>query len=216
MTESWTGETYALTKPMFEKIQAHPFLRELEEGTLADEKLVFYFEQNLHYIEAVVRCRAVAVAKSMSEEVRDFFLGPIPVFVDELKHQRRMVEALGGRPDAPLAPTCHGYTRHILTLAWSREPVEYFGAFLPCPWTYDIIGQQLKGRLKKASHLDWWKFYMSTDHNDMCERYRNMVDRLAVDLPPQRREQMREDFRTSLRYEYRFWSMAYNLERWDI
>lgn len=216
MSESWTQRAYQATEPIWEKIYAHPFLKELEAGTLPDEKLVFYFEQNLHYIDTVVRCRAIATAKSTSDEVRDFFLGPIPVFVDELKHQQKMVKALGGRTDAPLAPTCHGYTRHILTLAWSREPVEYFGAFLPCPWTYDLIGQRLKGQLKKKHHLDWWEFYMSREHNEMCERYRAMVDKLAADLPSQRQEEMLENFRISLRYEYRFWNMAYTLEQWEV
>src|SRR5580765_6369164 len=126
---------------MWQRIYEHPFLIELADGSLPDEKLLFYFEQNVHYIDTVVRCRAVAVAKSTSSEVRDFFLGPIPVFVDELKHQQTMLAKLGGRVNAPIAPACHGYTRHILTLAWSREPVEYFGAFLPCPWTYDLIGR---------------------------------------------------------------------------
>src|ERR1700736_442833 len=111
---------------MWQQIYAHPFLTELANGTLPDEKLLFYFEQNVHYIEAVIRCRAIAVSKSTSPEVRDFFLGPIPVFLDELKHQQKMVESLGGRANPPIAPTAHAYTRHILSLAWSREPVEYF------------------------------------------------------------------------------------------
>jgi thiaminase (transcriptional activator TenA) len=216
VADTWTQRAYAATAPMWAKIDAHPFLKELADGTLPDEKLVFYFEQNVYYIEAVIRCRAVAVAKATNPEVRDFFLGPIPVFVDELKHQQTMLTRLGGRANPPIAPACHAYTRHILTLAWSREPVEYFGAFLPCPWTYDLIGQRFKGKLQKQSHIDWWEFYMSREHNDMCDRYRGMVDRLAAELPPARQDDMIENFRLSLRYEYRFWDMAYKLEQWEI
>src|SRR4026207_643639 len=110
MGESWTQQARHAVEPLWERILEHPFIAELRAGTLPDEKLIFYFEQNVHYIDTVVRCRAVAVAKSSNPEVRDFFLGPIPVFVDELKHQQTMVQQLGGRPDAPIAPTCHGYT----------------------------------------------------------------------------------------------------------
>src|SRR5262245_40228684 len=84
MGGTWTERAYAATEPLWAQIYAHPFLTELAAGTLPDDKLIFYFEQNVHYIDTVVRCRAVAVAKSTSPEVRDFFLGPIPVFVDEL------------------------------------------------------------------------------------------------------------------------------------
>jgi thiaminase/transcriptional activator TenA len=201
---------------MWQHIFEHPFLLELADGTLPDRKLVFYLEQDRHYIDAAIRCRAIATAKSTSSDVRDFFLGPIPMFVTELKHLEAMVSRLGGRVDAPIAPSCHAYTRHILTLAWSREPVEYFGAFLPCPWTYDLIGRRLHGRLKKQQHSDWWAFYMSPEHNEMCERYRQMIDQLAIDLPSYRQMEMLENFRISLRYEYRFWSMAYTLEEWEI
>ena len=213
---TWTERAYAATESLWAQIYAHPFLTELADGTLPDEKLIFYFEQNVHYIDTVVRCRAVAVAKSSNPEVRDFFLGPIPVLRGRAETPADHGSAAGGRPDAPIAPTCHGYTRHILSIAWARDPVEYFGAFLPCPWTYDVIGQRLKGLLKQPHHRDWWDFYMSREHNDMCDRYRAMVDRLAADLPAARQAEMIENFRLSLRYEFRFWSMAYNLERWEI
>lgn len=216
MPASWTAEAFKATERLWNEIYEHPFLKELRDGTLPDEKLRFYFEQNLHYIDAVVRCRSIAVAKATTEEVRDFFLDRTPVIAEELRHQRRMVKALGGRTDAPLAPACHGYTRHILTLAWSGEPVEYFGAFLPCPWSYDEIGIRLRGTLNKPQHLDWWEFYMSREHNEMCDRYRSMVDKLAAELPPERQEAMKENFRISLRYEYRFWTMAYTMEQWEI
>lgn len=216
MSGSWTERAYKATEPMWEKLYQHPFITEIREGTLADEKLVFYFEQNLHYIEAVVQCRSIAAAKARTAVERDFFLDRTPVVAEELRHQQQMVTALGGRADAPLAPACHGYTRHIVNLAWTREPVEYFGAFLPCPWSYDEIGIRLRGKVTLAAHRDWLDFYMSTEHNAMCDRYRAFVDERAADLPEARQAEMIENFRTSLRYEWRFWNMAYTLERWEI
>lgn len=216
MTDSWTQRAHKATEAMWQQIFDHPFLKELRDGTLPDEKLRYYFEQNLPYIDAVVRCRCIAAGKASTPEVRDFFLDPAPVIVGELKHQERMVKELGGRTDAPLSPTCHGYTRHLLTLAWSREPVEYFGAFLPCPWTYDELGRQLKGKFKNDAHATWWEFYTSKEHNDMCQRYREMVDKLAAELPLQRQDELITNFRTTLRYEYRFWQMAYTMEGWEI
>ena len=216
MAPTWTQRAYKATEPMWQKIFDHPFIAEMCDGSLPDEKLRYYFEQNLHYIDAVVRCRCIAAGKADSAEVRDFFLDPAPVIVGELKHQQKMVTELGGRTDAPLSPTCHAYTRHLLTLSWSRDPVEYFGAFLPCPWTYDEIGKRIKDKLKDEAQRDWWQFYLSPEHNQMCERYRAMVDKLADKLSEERQAQMIENFRTTLRYEYRFWQMAYTMETWDI
>jgi len=210
----WTEQALKIAEPLWEAVLQHDFVRELRNGTLPDKKLIFYFEQNIHYIDMVVRCRTIAAAKATSDAERDFFLDRTPVVVEELQHQRKMLAALGGNPNAPIAPACHGYTRHILSLAWARRPVEYFGAFLPCPLSYDEIGRHLKDRLTKPSHRDWWEFYMSRDHNEMCDRYRSFVDERVDDVSAAGRNEMLQNFVLSCKYEYWFWDMAYNLETW--
>ena len=47
------------TGDVWDAIMSHPFLVELEAGTLPDEVLRFYFEQNLQYVDAVYRCPPV-------------------------------------------------------------------------------------------------------------------------------------------------------------
>ena len=214
MALRWTEEARAIAAPLWGAILEHGFINGLRDGTLPDEKLVFYFEQNVHYIDTVVRCREIAAAKAVSDKERNFFLDRTPVIVEELQHQRKTLAALGGNPSAPIAPACHGYTRHILSLAWSRRPVEYFGAFLPCPLSYDEIGRSLRGRLTKPAHRDWWEFYMSREHNEMCDRYRDFVDELVVDTSQSEQDEMIKNFVLSSKYEYWFWDMAYDRETW--
>ena len=67
----WTEYMYEQTKDMWERIYEHPFLQDLAAGTLSNERLSFYFEQNTHYIDNVVRCRSIATAKAHNDEVRD-------------------------------------------------------------------------------------------------------------------------------------------------
>jgi thiaminase (transcriptional activator TenA) len=214
VTRSYTQEAVEAVAPLWGAILEHPFITGLRDGTLPDASLIFYFEQNIHYIDTVVRCRTVAASKARTDKERNFFLDRAPVVVEELQHQRNMLASLGGNPNAPIAPACHGYTRHILSLAWARKPVEYFGAFLPCPLSYDEIGRQLKGKLKKPVHQDWWAFYSSREHNDMCGRYRAFVDELAADLSSTERQEMLRNFVLGSKYEYWFWDMAYNRETW--
>ena len=214
MAQSWTETARQAVGPLWEQIVRHPFIAELRDGTLPNEKLIFYFEQNVPYIDTVVRCRAIAAAKATSHAERDFFLDRAPVIAEELRHQQQMLTSLGGNPNAPITPACHGYTRHILNLAWTGKPVEYFGAFLPCPLSYDEIGKHLRGQLKNPAHLDWWGFYSSPEHNEMCDRYRAYVDEHVAELTPAEREQLLKNFILSSKYEYWFWDMAYNMETW--
>jgi thiaminase/transcriptional activator TenA len=214
MAPTWTEMAREAAAPVWRKILKHPFVEELRAGTLPEEKLIFYFEQNVHYIDACVRCRSIAAAKATSDAERDFFLDRAPVIAEELRHQRTMLTKLGGNPNARMAPACHGYTRHILYLAWSRKPVDYFGAFLPCPLSYDEIGRHLKGVLTNPAHRDWWEFYTSREHNEMCDRYRAFVDEKALELTASERAEMLANFLLSSKYEYWFWDMAYRMETW--
>jgi thiaminase/transcriptional activator TenA len=211
---TWSEEAYAAGRELWQRILVHPFIQELRDGTLPNEKLAYYFEQNTFYIDAAVRARALAGAKAPDLETRDFCFERGPSGQNELQHQMDMLAALGGDPDAEIAPTCRGYTFHLLTIAHSRDTVDLLAAFLPCPWSYDEIGTSLVGKLRNPRHQDWWQFYGSQEHHDLCDRHRAIVDRLTADLSPRRRAQLLDDFMLSLQYEYRFWDMAYTRERW--
>lgn len=52
----------------------HPFLAEIEQGTLPDEKLLFYFIQNVHHIDAAIAFNAEAAAKAPDTESLQFAL----------------------------------------------------------------------------------------------------------------------------------------------
>ncbi len=213
---SWTQYMFDQTKDMWDRIYEHPFLQDLAAGTLTDERLAFYFEQNTHYIDNVVKCRMIATAKAQNDDIRDFFLSRTTLVVDELNHQYDMLERVGGSRSARIAPTCHAYTRHILNLVWTRDPVEYLGSFMPCPWTYDEIGKQLRSAALKGTSAEWWEFYMSEEHNDLCDNYRAFVDKYSEGLSDERRQQMLDNFIISTNYEHSFWDMAYNLEQWPL
>ncbi len=211
---TWTQEADAAGRELWGRIMEHPFIRDLRDGTLSDDSLRFYFEQNTAYIDAAVRARALAAGKAPDLESRDFCLERGPSGKNELQHQMKLLAALQGRPNAEPAPTCLGYTRHLLTIAHSRDTVDLLAAFLPCPWTYDDIGSSLEKHLKNPLHIDWMQFYWSEDHHLLCRNHRAIVDRLAADLPAARRAQLLDDYLISLKYEYRFWDMAYRCERW--
>ena len=211
---AWTEEATTAGRELWERILGHPFIQELRDGTLSDQKLRFYFEQNTMYIDAVVRARAIAAGKAPDTETRDFCLERGPSGKNELQHQLDLLATLGGDSAAEPAPTCLGYTRHLLTIAHSRDTVDLLAAFLPCPWSYDEIGSSLENRLSNPLHVDWMRFYWSEEHHLLCDRHRAIVDRLASVLSPRRRAQMLEDYLISLRYEFRFWDMAYRCERW--
>lgn len=202
---------------IWQKIDNHPFLAELRDGTLPDRKLKFYFVQNVHYIDAVIQFLGIAAAKAPDQESRDFCLDLIQVGNEEFKKQVNFAaELAGGEVSTEIAPACHGYTRHLLTLAHQGGTVDVLGAFLPCPWTYEFIGHRLAPVAKHPVHAKWWEFYGSDEHTELVERQLQIVTRLSSEIGEGHAKRIADSFRISLRYEWMFWEMAYREEFWPV
>lgn len=198
----------------------HPFLAEVEQGTLPDEKLLFYFIQNVHYIDAAISFTAQAAAKAADPQSRALALRLLDFGRNEVPRQReyvrRLTETVPVSFDTDLAPTARAYTNHLRTLASYGGPLDLFVGLLPCEWTYSEFGSRLAPVVRHPVHVDWLSTFGGADHNDMNVQYKGIIDSLVEDAGPRRREELSRVFRTSIRYEWMFWQMAYTLERWPV
>jgi thiaminase/transcriptional activator TenA len=198
----------------------HPFLVEIEQGTLPDEKLLFYFIQNVHYIDAAIAFNAEAAAKAPDEESRQFALRLLDFGRGEVPRQReyvrRLRETVTASFDTGLAPACRAYTNHLRTVAAYGTPLDLFVGLLPCEWTYSEFGTRLAPIVRHPVVADWMATFGGADHNDMNIKYKGVLDHLVADSGPQHRAELSQIFEMSLRYEWMFWEMAYTLESWPV
>jgi thiaminase/transcriptional activator TenA len=198
----------------------HPFLADVEQGTLPDQKLLFYFIQNVHYIDAAISFNAEAAAKASDAQSREFALRLLDFGRNEIPRQReyvrRLSETVTASFDTGLAPTALAYTNHLRMLASYRSPLDLFVGLLPCEWTYSELGSRLLPVVRHPVHVQWLSTFGGADHNDMNVQYKSVIDDLVADAGPRRRLELSEIFRTSIRYEWMFWQMAYTLERWPV
>ncbi len=198
----------------------HPFLAEVEQGTLPDEKLLFYFIQNVHYIDAAIAFNAEAAAKAPDAQSREFALRLLDFGRDEVPRQReyvrRISETVTVSFDTDLAPTARAYTNHLRALASYGSSLDLFVGLLPCEWTYSEFGSRLAPVVRHPVHVDWLSTFGGADHNDMNIQYQGVIHHLVQDAGPQHRGELSQIFKTSIRYEWMFWQMAYTLERWPV
>ena len=113
------------------------------------------------------------------------------------------------------SPTNLAYVNHMITVASTGGVGEAAAALLPCPWTYHRIGSMISvpdhpvlGR--------WADAYSSGLLERSTAAWRELVDTFGARDGPAVRETMRQAFLTSSRYEYLFWTMAYNQESWPV
>jgi thiaminase/transcriptional activator TenA len=201
---AWSEEAHAAGREEWQRILAHPVVRDLQGARLGEATLRYYVGQRRHYVDAVAKACALAAAKAPDGDTRDFCL----------EQGRGTDEPCGfdGDAGAEIAPTCRGYALHLLTIAYSRDTVDLLAALLPHRRIWAEIGALVEGKLETGSPGRIMRD--PGGHESPLARHRAIVDRLAADLPPVRRAQLLDDYLLSLRYERRFWDMASAAERW--
>ena len=129
----------------------------------------------------------------------------------------RLRELVGVSPEeaseAGLSPTNLAYTNHMLATAFSHGLGPTAAALLPCPWTYDHLGQVL-GEVDHPVYGEWADFYHQGMLKDSVAAWRGFVDEVAEGASAQEREWMRSAFHTSSRCELMFCDRAYRQYQW--
>ncbi len=230
--ESWGGgvavsfadDVERKAEPVRRAILSHPFVTGLGDGTLDVEKFKFYVCQDYVYLIDYCRMLALASARAPDLETMARFAGLLHETLNTEMDLHRSYCAQFGITSRELegtkaAPTTLAYTSFLLNVAHQGTYPELAASFLPCQWGYWEVGDHLarKGEPKDAPlYSQWIRMYISPEYRSLAEWARSLANRLAEEASPRQVARMEETYLTSLRYEYLFWDMAYNLEPWPV
>lgn len=212
---------------------AHPFLRALADGTLPQENFQFYITQDARFLIDLAKGFGYAITQS---DDRDRIMVLAERAINTVQVERALHEAYAVRfgltPAAmaatPMAPTNYAYTRHMLATAARGILAETITVMLPCAWIYAVVGQHFTTTLIRdhlaadgtlpADHpyRDWLLTYANPDFAAVGTWMRAVVDDEATRLDAHAKQRLLEIFRTSSRYEYMFWDMAWRREAWPV
>jgi thiaminase/transcriptional activator TenA len=208
----------------WDALHAHPFLRELADGSLPLDRFRFFIEQDNLYLEEYVRCLAMGAARSRNDVELSYFTNDLlQVIDDELPSNRALLQRVietgaedrGGALAA--APANVAYTSYMLSVAAKGDPLDVMAVLLPCAWSYVEIATGLEpGATTNDVYAGWVDFFRSPEVVRMIEAMRRDFDR-ACDHPSvgaDRRAELAHIFAMSSRLELGFWEMAYHLEQW--
>ena len=218
MATSFSSELRQEAASIWGDIMEHPFLLELQRGTLPVESFRYYVIQDYHYMEGFGRVVSIALSKAPDTEAIRQLARRVTTPVERPLHSR-MFELLGVTEEeaeaAAQSPTNLAYVNHMLTAASMGGVGEAAAAILPCPWSYHEIGQQLQPSPHPV-YGHWVDAYSSGILEESTAAWRELVDRFGAEGGPAVRAAMRDAFLASSRYEHMFWSMAYSREQWPV
>ena len=216
--DSFSEQLMAEAEPIWRRIFAHPFLREIKHGTLPLEKFQYYLGQDYHYLEGFGRAVAMTLAKAPNSDILEELSHRVLTPIERPLHHQLVAEAGLSMDDVHQvrrSPTNTAYVNHMLVTASHHGLGPTAASLLPCPWTYHLLREEL-GPSEHPLYSKWTAFYVAGLLQNSVDAWRSFVDREAQSASPRDLETMRQAFLTSSRYEYMFWDMAYNMESWPV
>jgi thiaminase/transcriptional activator TenA len=214
---TWSEEAWQAIEPVFSAITVHPFVTGLIDGSLANEKFLFYINQDYLYLNDFSRVLSGLAATIQRQSDSELFLN----FASQAMAVERELHAsfLGSlNPSQSLSPTCELYVSYLykrLTLGPLETAV---AAVLPCFWIYQAVGDYILAQKPGPNNpfRAWIDTYGSDDYAAVVTKAVALVNQLADETTPAIRERMKEAFVVASKMEWMFWDSAWRLEVWPI
>ena len=200
---------------LWERVATHPFIIKLGEGTLPQEIFDVYFKQDYLFVKELVNLRSLAKAKApdFDDAARLLGLGGEGRLFQQAFRER------GWSPqdvvNLEYRPTTLHYSSYLRKMAYEGSFIDLITTWLGVEWPYLDWAQRLVAignRPDNYYYQTWIDLHTNQGKQDLVSWLRHPVDTAPVILAD--RVRLQRIFQDVLRYEFLFWEMAYQDERW--
>jgi len=218
-----TDELSTIGDPIWEAILEHPMVSQLGDGTLDEAPFRYWVRQDYVYLIEYARVFAHGAAMAPDLERMGTFAELLDSTINTEMDLHRSYAEQFGISEAELeatepSPTTQGYTDFLVRTAATGTFGDLIAALLPCMWGFNVTGKRLaeQGRPDHEGYAEWIDMYAGEEFTELTEWCKDLMDEVWAESTPDERDRYRELFRTSARYEYRFWDAAWRQEEWSI
>lgn len=205
---------------LYEAILDLPFNRELEEGSLSEERFKHYMIQDAHYLEGFARALALAAARGRSaDDVVHFAEAAKTAIVVERSLHADFFKLFGVSEEdfasTRVSPACEHYVSWLLRVTALESEATGLAALLPCFWIYREVGKHIHARAAKGNRYQAWiDTYSGEEFARAVDEVISVVDEVAEEASEKERKAMHNAFTRATELEWLFWDSAYRLECW--
>lgn len=223
MAEKFSARLRRRGDKIWRAIHHHPFLRELQQGTLPLNRFSYFIVQDYHYLLDFAQVLCQGGSKSPNLRILELFTRHALIAVEvERSFHATHGKSLGfsrRRLDrAERGPVTEAYTKHLQAVARGGTLGELVAAVLPCYWIYGEVGRKLYRRRpdKPKVYREWIETYASEEYWKPVREQIHLIDELGPAAGAVERRRMQAHFLLSSRYEYLFWDQAYRAAKWPV
>ena len=223
MPELFTSRLRATVEPIWRAQHEHPFITGIGDGSLDLARFRHWVRQDYRFLIEYARTLATASARApdldsmtkLAELTYETLTTEMSLHRSYAKQFNISKEELATEV---MSPTCQAYTDFLVRVATTDSFPQIVGALLPCMWGFSEIGLRLlaRGLPSDPRYAAWVEMYSSSEFVALADWCRNLLERCAKGLPEGELARIEEVFVNSSKYEYLFWDMAWNEERWPI
>lgn len=205
-----TDSMWDAARPTYERTIAHPFLRELADGTLKPQQFERYLVEDVAYLRAYAEVLTQLAAKAPKPEWKAFLLEGAAGCDTEIAHIHKTY--LRGLPaNRPPSKANAVYIQFLRDNVSKGTFAEGLAAVLPCYWIYWEVGKTLKARgSRNADYQRWIDYYSDPAYGKIVGQALAMMDEAGKGHNAARLIRL---FQTGAEHEYQFWHSAYHLMR---
>ncbi len=214
----WSEQAWQSIEAIYLSILKMPFIKELSNGTLPQNKFQFYMMQDSLYLEHFGRALALIGAKAddIIDALTYMRFAENAIVVENALHEFYFMD-FGISDKGSIQPVCHHYIHFLKSTAAFEVAEIAMAATLPCFWFYKNVGDHIIAN-HRSSDNPYQKWIQTYGGEDFALAVKNAVaicDRVAESATASTRTRMTEAFITASRMEYKFWDAAYKLKTWE-
>ncbi|RDX01259.1 thiaminase II [Listeria kieliensis] len=214
--KAWEKEA----RGVWQESLTHPFVRGLADGSLEEEKFIYYLLQDHYYLTHFVKVTRLAKMQTRDPKV-EFEMDRVleRLRTSELSMREAFYPRAGISDQALTAvqpsPAAYHYTSHLYRMAFSDEFGITMAALLPCYALYADMGNlYLKEKSPHPLYQELLASYAAKEYQAAVFLQKELVEKAAQQASEAVRERMRKGFLISAELEVEFFNMAFQKQVW--
>ena len=216
---TFVEEMIDAVEDLWDSFLEHPFIVEMSQGTLPENKMMHYLIEDSLFLKDYVRVCAIGIFKSENTEQMDYFTTTINGILKGEYALRDSYLLKFGIKEADLVHMTsskenQAYANYLMQTALEGDLPEIFAALFPCILSYYHIGKQLVQQDPECLNRKYGEViseYISDIANEACLISIKDINKLCNHLDLQQKKKLITICRESSLYERDFWNMAYNI-----
>lgn len=211
---------YACAQKLWPQYLCHPFVVQMADGTLPEEKFRYYMLQDYLYLRDYVKIFAAIIQKADDFEQIRFLSTQLSDTIGETYRTHLPYMQRLGVTDAEIdAARPHidnsAYTHYMICEAQAGDVLTGLVTLLNCSWSYAYVAEQMTARYPNALSDErygaWFAGYVSDAYRQTNQDLIDRIDALGASVDEAAAQHLCEIFENCCRFDLRFWDMVYTM-----